>query len=394
MRISPWLLAGVWLVAAASSNAQETETEHFVVPMGMVEPNFTGGGPSNLFPMAKGIYSGLLVPTNTFVAEHSGSFRITVYSDRYFSGRMNVAGSSTPLRGRFDRQGSAGFSIYRKVWDDCYCFYEFRLIWQLTLELVPGTDVIRGTVENARRGWNTELFGYRGRSRDDGDAPEYGRYTMRLPGSGDPTVAPGGEGYSVLKVDSRGNVVATGALADGFKFNRSAVISTNGWWPFYLSLNDGRGAVIGWLHFSNALTSDVSGDLLWVRPRNDERKYYPDGYSGTIAARGARYKAPDSGALALNWSNGVFRLSGGNLAMPATNGITLRPASLLDEGGSITNLTCSINRGTGVFRGRFSHPVSGRRTAYAGALNQLEGIGAGYFLGSSQGGLVRLEPDP
>jgi hypothetical protein len=307
---------------------------------------------------------------------------------------MNIAGNSTPLRGRFDRQGMAGFLIYRRVWDDCFCFYELRLQWSVTFELLPGTNVIRGTVENVRRGWNTELFGYKARSSDEGVAPEKGRYTMRLPGSSDPAVAPGGEGYAVMKVDSRGNVIASGALADSAKFSRNGAISTNGWWPFYVSLNEGRGAVIGWLNFSETLTSDVSGDLLWVRPRNDERRYYPDGYSGTIAARGARYAAPLSGALALGWSNGVFRLSGGNLSAPATNDVTLQSASLTSNAGSVSGLTFSLNRGTGVFRGKFIHPTSGRRTAYAGALNQLEDLGAGYFLGSSQGGLVRLEADP
>ena len=115
MRISPWLLAGALLITEPSSDAKEAE--HFVVPMGMVEPNFSSRGPSNLFPMTKGVYSGLLMPTNTFVAEHSGSFRLTVFSDRCFSVRLNVAGNSTPTRGRFDRPSTAGFSVYRKVLD-------------------------------------------------------------------------------------------------------------------------------------------------------------------------------------------------------------------------------------------------------------------------------------
>lgn len=396
MRNASWLLAGVLWVGAACGGAAETEAEHFVLSGQIAEASFTSGGPSNLFPMAKGFYNGLLVPTNTFVPEHSGAFQITVFSDRYFSGRMNVAGGdSIPLRGRFDRQGSAGFSIYRRVWDDCFCSYELRLIWNVTLELLPGTNVIQGTVENARRGWSTELFGFKARSRDDGAAPQARRYTMRLPGSDDPVVAPGGEGYALIKVDSRGKVAASGALADGAKFSRNATVSTNGWWPFYVALNDGRGAVIGWLNFAKVATNDmVSGDLLWVRPVNDERQYYPNGYSGTIAASGARYDAPSSGALALNWSDGVFRLTGGNLSSAVSNHVALGASGFDGNTGAITNLTFSLERKTGAFRGKFIHPVTGRRTSYAGALNQLEQIGAGYFLGLDQGGLVRLEADP
>ena len=38
--------------------------------------------------------------------------------------------------------------IYRRVWDDC-CFFDLRLAWIVTLEIVAGTDEIRGTVECA-----------------------------------------------------------------------------------------------------------------------------------------------------------------------------------------------------------------------------------------------------
>jgi hypothetical protein len=55
------------------------------------------------------------------------------------------------------------------------------------------------------------------------------------------------------------------------------------------------------------------------------------------------------------------------------------------------HLTFALDRGTGVFRGNIRHPISGKKTAYAGALKE---IGAGYFLGSRQSGLVRLEADP
>src|SRR5689334_20121804 len=207
MRFSSWLLVGLLLVSAGSSSAQNKATEHFVVPMGLTVPNFNGGT-SNLFPMAQGVYNGLLVPTNTFVAEHSGYFQITVYSDGRFSGKMNISGGSTPLRGRFDNQGLARFSIYGRIWADCLCFRENQLVWDVTLELFPGTNVIHGTVENVKHSWNTELFGYKGRNDNDGNAPEEADYTVSLPGGSDPTVAPNGEGYGVVKVDSHGKLTA------------------------------------------------------------------------------------------------------------------------------------------------------------------------------------------
>jgi hypothetical protein len=357
--------------------------------------SFSGGGSSNQFPRIKGTYNGLIAPTNEFVAEYSGFFTISVGSDRRFHGWMNVGDRRYPLRGRFDFQGNAGLAIYRRDWDDCFCFYTLRLIWLVDLRLIAGTDEIEGTVDNVRRGWNADLFGYRGYGAVDGPAVEEGRYTLRLPGNADPAVAPGGEGYGVVKVSSKGKVTMYGALPDGLTFSRSAVISTNGWWPFYLPFNDGRGALIGWLNFSLQPGSDVAGDLTWAKPRNDERRYYPDGFFGTVNATGARYTPPASTALPLSWSNGVFRISGGNVPAPATNDVILSfGGKLADNGGGISNLSFSLSRSTGIFRGKFLHPASGRRVSYAGILDQLQDLGAGCFLGLDQGGLVRLEPVP
>jgi len=384
------------LVFVAMAQAQKS-ADYVAVPAGheFQAAGFTGGGPSNQFPRIKGTYNGLIMPTNEFIAEYSGFFTITVDSDRDFRGWMNVGDRRYPLRGGFNHQGTAGFLIYRRDWDDCHCFYELRLIWIVDLQLIPGTDEIEGNAESVRRGWSSSLFGFRGYGKPDGPAPEEGRYTLRLPGNADAAVAPSGEGYGVVRVSSRGRVTAYGALADDTAYSRSATISTNGWWPFYFPFSDGRGALIGWLNFNALAGSDVAGDLTWVKPRNDDRKYYPDGYIGTVAASGSRYSPPSSSQLALSWTDGLLRVSGGNLSGPVNNNVTLlQGGKLTDNGGGIANLTFSLNRSTGVFRGRFTHPDSGRRTSYAGILDQLQDVGAGYFLGSDQGGLARLESVP
>ena len=352
-------------------------------------------GPSNQFPRMKGTYNGLAVPTNEFVAEYSGFFTLSIDSDRYFDGWMNVGDKRYPLGGRFDNQGRAGVTIYKQVWDDCYCYSYLLLVWVVNLRLIPDTDEIEGNADNVSRGWRTGMFGYRAFGKEDEPAPQKGRYTLRLPSNADPAVAPAGEGYSLVKVDSRGRVEAYGALADGTAYSRSAAISTNGWWPFYFPLSNGKGALIGWLNFSSMPASDVAGDLTLVRPYNEDRKYYPNGYFGTVPASGSRWTEPSSSMLALTWINGVFRISGGNLSAPATNRIELLPGGkLTDKGGGITKLKFSLSRSTGKISGTFTHPDSGKKTSYYGVLDQLQDIGAGYFLGSSQGGLVRLEPAP
>lgn len=376
---------------AASNDEYEIRTRDLAV---IQAAGFTGGGPSNQFPRMKGIYNGLIVPYE-FVAEYSGFFQITIGSSHRFYGWMNVGDRSYPLRGRFNEQGMAGLDIYRRDWDDCHCYYSLRHIWSVDLQLNPGTDEIEGFADNVRHGWSTSLFGYRGHGAPDGRSPDEGRYTMRLPGSGDSSVAPGGEGYGVVNVTSRSNVRMYGALADGTAYSRSASVSTNGWWPFYLPLSSGRGTLIGWLRFALYDEGDVVGDLYWVKPRLDSRRYYPNGFEGNVAAVGSRYTAPFSSALALNWTDGVFRLEGGNLAGPAANSITMLPGGKIsDSGGDITNLKYSFSRGTGVFRGKFMHPDTGRLVSFAGVLDQWQAVGGGYFLGLDQAGLVRLEANP
>ena len=392
-----WLVM-VWWVSAATVT-QAAPRDEYEVRSRDVTPlqaaGFAGGDPSDQFPRIKGIYNGLMMPTNDFVAEYSGFFEISVDSQRYFHGSMNVGDRRYPLRGRFNQYGEAAIDIYRRDWDDCYCTYDLRWIWYVSLQLIADSDEIEGFAENVRHGWSSSMFGFRGHGKPDGISIDAGRYTMRLPGSGDSSVAPGGEGYGVVTVTSASKVKMYGALADGTAYSRSASVSTNGWWPFYLPLSKGTGALIGWLRFATQPDSDVTGELFWVKPRADSRKYYPNGFAGNVAATGSRYTPPSSTSLALNWTDGILRLAGGNLALPLGNSIALLPGGkLVDNGGDITNLKYSLSRGTGIFRGKFKYPNTGRSVSFVGILDQWQAVGGGYFLGADQTGLVRLEPTP
>jgi len=392
MRCGCWVLLGlVW----ASGGVADLLGAYQSVPAKVVEQNFTGGGPSNLFPRMQGIYNGLIVSQGDFVAEQSGYFRINVSEFSTYSGRMNVGDNTVSLEGVFNDQGQASTFVYRKEWDYCGCYYYYVLVWVVDLELVLGTDQIQGTVHQVRQGWSSDLNGYRGYGPPDYPAREQGKYTIRFPGSADPAVAPPGDGYGAMKIDSHGELSISGQLADGTDYSRSAIISTNGWWPFYLPLNAGEGALMGWMQFSAQPSNDVAGELLLVRPRREDKTYYPNGYVGTVPATGARYVEAPSSATALNWTNGIVTISGGNLTASASNSVTLLPGGgLKDNGGGITGLTFSLKRGNGVIKGKFKHPVTGKKTSYAGVVDPLQEVGGGFFLGTDQGGLIRFEASP
>ncbi|HXJ59565.1 MAG TPA: hypothetical protein VNU68_23215 [Verrucomicrobiae bacterium] len=356
---------------------------------------FTPGGPPDQFPYQHGLYNGLIVSPGTFVPEQSGFFKFNVDNNGYFSGNMITGDYSTPLYGYFDYQGEVWLYIYEKEWDDCYCYYYLRHVWTVHMQVTAGSNEIEGSVYHVRLGWLSDLFGYAGRRSENGTAPENGRYTLRLPGSADPVTAPAGDGYGSVTVSTVGQVKISGKLADNASFSQSVTISTNGWWPFYVSFHDGRGSLIGWLNFSLQPDSDVAGDLFWAKPSRSDAQYYPDGFTGTIHATGARYSKPGSTETPLGWTNGLAYISGGNLLGPATNSVTMRPGNkFTDNGGGLGNLTFSLNTGTGVFKGKFTHPDTGKRMSYSGALHQLTAVGTGFFMDRDQGGFFGLQAVP
>jgi hypothetical protein len=382
------LFAAAITVAAVvhlSSAASDFEFRSFGTAI--TEQNFTGGGSSDI--RFKGSYSGLARPIGELIPQYSGSFRLWVESDHDFSGRIDVGDQTIWLEGHFNSQGEAGVLIYKRYWYDC-CYYELVLKWKVTLDLFPDSDRIVGVLESTT-GWTSRLEGY----RTAGDAARSlfaRRYTLRLPTNADPEIAPPGEGYGAVSLNSSGFAQIIGALPDGTAFSRSGTVSSNGWWAFSLPLNEGRGTVLGWLQF----TSDsVSGDLEWLRPERDGARFYPFGFSGTIPASGSRYEAPTSAELPLSWTDGIFRASHGNLPAPGQNSVTFSPGGkLTSNGGDLSVFTFKLNRSTGVFRGKFARPDNGKQISYYGVLDQGADVGAGYFLGTDQGGLVELQATP
>jgi hypothetical protein len=350
---------------------------------------FSGG--DDFFPEASGVYNGLIAPSDEIIPERSGYFRISISSGGNFSGRLGVGDNTVPIKGWFNAQGRAGVSIYKRVWDDCHCFHELILTWTVELRLIENSDEIDGTVVNERQGgWLSDLYGLRaGYTTSHDPAPQAGRYTVRLPGGLDATVAPPGDGYGAVTVNSCGLVKLNGALPDGVKIADSAYISIDGYWPFYVPLNQGDGLLFGWLRFDSGA---VTGDITWIKASRSDATFYPDGFDGTISVTGGEYSVASGAPSPFNWTDGQLQVSEGNLGPGVlANAVQFTSAGkLIDAGGDLEGLKTKINTKTGTFSGSFLHPVSGKKTGFAGALFQFEDAGGGYFLGIDQGGIVRL----
>lgn len=391
-----WLgcIAGALLLCTGQVRA-EGAAERFV-SKSIRKSSFVPGAPSDLFPSPNSQFNGLITSTNGVVPQQSGYFKITVYPSGSFSGNMLIGGRRISLNGYFSPDGTATSYLYRVYNEDC-CYTYWYLAWIIDLVIIPGTDEIQGTVFYTGPGpWVSELLGFRnGPWNNSNPSPFAGRYTIRFPGSADPTIAPSGDGYATVNINSRGYATLGGALANNFRFSRNAQISTNGYLPLSIPTVSGQGIFIGWLTFNLSPARDVVGDTVWIQPPLLNATYYPAGFEGDVLARGGPYLGASSTNSALSWTNGVFQVRDGNLPAPLQNSVALSATGkLTSNGGDITNLTFSLNRKTGAFKGRFRDPELGRFRSYYGALVQNEDIGAGFFLGSNQGGRARLQSVP
>ena len=149
--------------------------------------------------------------------------------------------------------------------------------------------------------------------------PQYGNYTLLLPGSLNDSAAPGGYSFATLKVATNGNVTATGNLADStVLLPTGTAVSAEGRWPLYQKLYTGgktrnlnytnntvtvtnlpfMGTLIGWLQFTNNET--IGGDVHWTKtvfdpadvvasPVGIYTNYYPLGFTNTLPATGLSY---------------------------------------------------------------------------------------------------------
>jgi hypothetical protein len=141
----------------------------------------------------------------------------------------------------------------------------------------------------------------------------------------------------------------------------------------------------------NSATGSISGNLTWFKPEVPIAKYYPAGFRVSSDAIGSSYVRPPEGvAIVELGGNPAVTFAGGDLTNSIVNSIEL------DAQNRVTNLATnamnlSFSVTNGVFRGNVTDPNSGQLFPVRGVVLQNENSGAGYFLGPTQSGEVRLE---
>jgi hypothetical protein len=105
------------------------------------------------------------------------------------------------------------------------------------------TGEVIGLGENA---WTNGFRAYR---QVTSGAPFTAKHTLLMPGDPEASTIPGGDSFGTVTVDALGKVNFTGTLADGTRVLQRSVLGTNGWWPLYVPLYAGKGALLGWVQF-------------------------------------------------------------------------------------------------------------------------------------------------
>jgi hypothetical protein len=147
----------------------------------------------------------------------------------------------------------------------------------------------------------------------------------------------------------------------------------------------------GWLGFTNA--SDVGGSVVWIKHAIKGQSFLA-GFTLTTGAVGLRYFPPGRGTNVLGLTvstNLTLTLTGGGLARALTNQIALAANDTVKP-LSNPKLSVSFTPATGAFTGSVPNPPASKAISFKGVVFQGQGVGAGYFLGASGSGEVRLGP--
>jgi len=239
---------------------------------------------SNYFPNITATYSGLFMPTNQdrVAATNAGAVKLTLAGTGKYSGQLLLAGQTLSFSGAFDYKGDSKTAIKPSEAAAKALGSTNSLTLALAVDLTNGTGLISGTVSNGI--WASPLTAFLGVKQTAA------KYMVALPAGTNGTSQPEGSGYAVASVSAAGAVSLAGKMADGAAISSGiATVAKGGQWPFYASLNNGQGVVLGWENITNA-----SAPVLWSRTASAGGAY--GAFSTVLEATGGLYSKPASNA--------------------------------------------------------------------------------------------------
>jgi hypothetical protein len=348
----------------------------FIVESNVVlQANFI---PNPFLPVV-GTYHGLFYVTNDAAENSSGSFVATVTKTGAFTAKLRLGTGSYSYAGEFSVTGLASKTIRRPG------------LSPLTVELQLGltNGPLTGAISDGT--WTADLVADAAVYSKANPAPQAGKYTLLIPGSENASAQPGGNGFGAVTVSASGTVTFSGILGDGTAVTSASIVSSEGQWPFYVSLYGGKGSILGWLAFTNA--GGISGQTGWFKLPQATARLYPGGFTNSSETMGSVYQYTN-GLPLLGFSEGELSLTNGNLAQSITNQIGLGPDKQTADQGANPQSADKLNFRTasGLFKGSVVNPETGKPITVNGVVLQNQNFGAGVFLGATESGSVLLTP--
>ncbi len=303
------------------------------------------------------------------------------------SGKVGNRGFAT--KGTFDAGGHVDKDIRIR-------FLGFTIATiHLTLQLAVDGESIVGSVKVDDTTYPFTI--YRAFYSRDNPTTAAGYFTAQLPSPGGDF--PGGTGYAAVTISTSGGVKVAGRLADGAKFSTGGTLSEGDRFPIFYILYKKRGALGGFVDFSNNDTA--TGSLAWVRL--DEATpdvLLPAFFSGNVSINVQRYAATGVIALPGVGSSGNINvdLIGGNLnpnfsaggTISTTNKVTITPPNA-------EKLRVIVSARSGLVTGSVKLPIGGvtKTISFRSIIMQtaVSPKAEGYFLGGDKSGIFRFSPD-
>lgn len=329
----------------------------------------------NPYTTAAATYNGLFNESDEVRLNSAGSFNVYLDVNGNFSAWAQIGYSRYQFAGKLDLNLRATNVVTR--WDGT----------PLTVELQVGHGATAGQITGRVSDgvWTAPLAG----GRSSASSPFVGEYTVVIPGTAGNPALPAGDGYATLHVAADGLGTMNGTLADGTAFSQTAYVTTDGDWPLYVSLYAGKGNIISWLSFTNLSTSDVSGNLVWIKQAGASTTSYPAGFTVGTKAVGSVYLQPNETGKALDLAGAVVTFSGGELTSSFNNVVSV------NAGSQVVNLSSSemsflIAKLTGTFSGEVHVPATGVMRSLKGVVLQKQTAAYGSMMGASLSSRVVL----
>ncbi len=334
---------------------------------------------------AKGIYNGLFMVSNDMAnvtEESAGMLRgLDVTAAGSYSGKLLLGGCTNAISGSFNVSGQASNHIARAA-------KKGPLVVEMTLNWSDLPPIIIGTVSGTNGGlWTADLMAFAA-----SNTLPSAQYSMLLSATDGIGNLPPGDGYITMS-NHAGTVTLNGWLADGTGFTQTAPTDASGEFPLYASLYGNTSLLLGWV---NMASNPAAGQATWIR-KSSHSAWYPNGFTNDLSLIGSVWTKPvaHTAPFPMDFS---LSISGGNLISNleytfnfSSNG-TLRILSPV-AGPATNSLTGSLNPRTGLFKFIFGNENRKGTTTGTGVFLQDVPSGGGYFLGTTNGGAIRLHAD-